>query len=90
MTQDDIIKMAQEAGIELHPVFGVLIVRHPNGAWIKIESQLTAISNLAFAAGAAAEREECAKIADEWQSAIDGELYQLSCAEAIRARGQHD
>ena len=35
----------------------------------------------------AAEREACAKVADEWQTEIDDPRYQCDCAEAIRARG---
>ena len=36
----------------------------------------------------AAEREACAKVADEWQLGVDDPRYQKSCADAIRARGQ--
>ena len=43
----------------------------------------------AFAAlVAAAEREACAKVAEEWQTEVDDPRYQKSCADAIRARGQ--
>jgi hypothetical protein len=35
-----------------------------------------------------AEREACAKVADEWQTEIDDPRYQCDCAEAIRARGE--
>ena len=35
-----------------------------------------------------AEREACAKVADEWQLGVDDPRYQKSCADAIRARGQ--
>ena len=36
---------------------------------------------------AAAEREACAKVADEWQTAIHDPRYECDCSEAIRARG---
>jgi len=32
------------------------------------------------------EREECAKVADAWQSAIHDPRYECDCADAIRAR----
>jgi hypothetical protein len=35
-----------------------------------------------------AEREACAKVAEEWQLGIDNPKYQTDCATAIRARGQ--
>ena len=35
-----------------------------------------------------AEREACAKVAEEWQTEVDDPRYQKSCADAIRARGQ--
>jgi hypothetical protein len=34
------------------------------------------------------EREECAKVADAWQSAIHDPRYECDCADAIRARGE--
>jgi hypothetical protein len=37
---------------------------------------------------AAHEREECAKIAEEWSVGIDDPRYQCDCATAIRARGE--
>ena len=37
----------------------------------------------------AAEREACAKVAEEWQLGIDDPKYQTDCATAIRARSQN-
>jgi hypothetical protein len=37
---------------------------------------------------AAAEREACAKVADEWQTEVDDPRYQCDCAAAIRKRGE--
>ena len=34
------------------------------------------------------EREECAKIANAWQTDVLNPLYQCDCATAIRARGE--
>jgi hypothetical protein len=39
-------------------------------------------------AAIAAEREACAKVAEEWQLGIDNPKYQTDCSTAIRARGQ--
>ena len=79
MTRDDIIRMAHEAGLHLAtdvkwmPIIG-----------LEYAEKFAAI---AYAAGAAAEREECAKVCDalgdEYADANPAE-----CAEAIRARGQ--
>ena len=38
--------------------------------------------------GVEAEREACAKVADEWQNAIHDPRYECDCATAIRARGE--
>lgn len=73
LSREEIIRMAMEAGLYDCIVFG------------RIESKDTVIkrfANAAYAAGAAAEREECANICDGWTGA-DGDR----CAEAIRARG---
>lgn len=43
----------------------------------------------AFNAGAAAEREECAKVCDDWTRTPETTGMELTlCAAAIRARGQ--
>jgi hypothetical protein len=77
MTRDDIIRMAREAGlIEMDHdcIEGVSLTKLP---------ELIALV-------AAAEREACAKVCDEY----DGAWYVYrkgaqECAAAIRARGQH-
>jgi hypothetical protein len=70
--RDDIIRMAREAGVYL------------------AHTELTLMTGLErFAALVAAhEREECAKIANEWQTEILDPRYQCDCATAIRARGE--
>jgi hypothetical protein len=72
MNRDDIIRMAREAGI--------------SKPWdqepVKWET-LERFANLV----AAAEREACAKVAEEWQLGIDDPKYQTDCATAIRERG---
>lgn len=87
MTSEDIIRMAREAGF----VVDELSQKHqPNcisGTWHLIDEGLTRFAALV----AAAEREECAKVADDlamehYKNAIELELEK--CAGLIRARGQ--
>lgn len=90
MNREEITRMATEAGVRavklLHE-FGT------EGALCDSEIQdLRAAERLAeaaYAAGAAAEREACAKVCDE-QANKDGweGSYAHACAEAIRARGE--
>jgi len=81
MNKDDIIRMAVEAD----PVF--------DGGQNAMELLSNSIVGIAaierFAAIVAAhEREECAKVANEWQTEILDPRYQCDCATAIRARGE--
>ena len=73
MTQDEIIKMAREAG--------GCEIGYGSTLWVGTQSTefLEAFANLAVAK----EREACAKVADGWP---DYDVEGL--AEAIRARGQ--
>ena len=73
--RDDITRMAREAGWDMDDTVDGFSVR------------LERFFNLAYAAGASAEREACAEVADEWQLGVDDPRYQKSCADAIRARG---
>ena len=78
-----IIEMAEDVGAyvaDLPLEDAVLFEVDMSGRSAKLE---------AFAAlVAAAEREACAKVAEEWQTEVDDPRYQKSCADAIRARGQ--
>ena len=82
MTRDDIIRMAQEAGL-----------CDSNGEdddSVNIARQLQRFAALV----AAAEREACAKVCEElklsrntvWEIGTDWEIGTLDCAAAIRAR----
>ncbi len=73
MTRDDIIRMAREAG-------GYRAAPTDKALLLLSESHLERFANLV----AAAEREECAKVCEEW-----GAFNKIAaeCAEAIRARG---
>lgn len=92
MNQDDIIRMAREAGAmfdhmtwverDLAPVFerfaALVIANNPPQSSMSWQE--------GFEAGKQAEREECAKVADEWVKAYPHPSETI--AAAIRARGQ--
>ena len=74
MTQDEIIEMARESGMEL---YGLGKDR------ARFVHHLVAFTNLV----AAKEREACAKLCDSFQ-ARDVGMQPAECAGAIRARGE--
>ena len=78
MTQDEIIRMAREAGL--------ICESRPVTAWIE-STDLTPYLTRFAALVAAHEREACAKVCDElkWYSAPIN--FAENCAAAIRARG---
>ena len=84
MTKDDIIKLAREAGFEGmtdHPAlmrFANLVAAH------KAEVALAEAYRCGYEAGAAAEREACAKVCEG--RLLEGLNFE-GCADAIRARG---
>ena len=76
MTRDDVIRMAREAGFS---------------EWENTDSPeflevIERFATLAFAAGAAAEREACAKVVESSPS-YDWHRFACEAAAAIRARG---
>ena len=79
MTQDEIIEMANQAGIESDWSFDFKL-------------RLEAFAKLVAAKAAAKEREACAKVCDdEWNGDADTYEYSIAandCAAAIRARGE--
>ena len=80
MTRDDIIEMAREAGCGLD---GNEVVE----IWVLVYANLERFYQLAYAAGAAHEREECAKVLDEMALQDKKSNYYQVAAKAIRARG---
>ena len=72
MTQDDIIEMAREAGASM---------LHGGDFAVFGVAKLEAFANLV----AAAEREACAKLADEYIEGCEGTNFGVG--KAIRARG---
>ena len=96
MTRDDIIRMAREAGFDPHDMsadftcnltdierFAALVAAHTLS---NIDPSSFMSYQEGFVAGAAAEREACAKVCDENERA---NLYGVKeCAAAIRARGE--
>ena len=77
MTREDIIRMARQVEAEGFA---------PVGVWPEVRR----LCELAYAAGAAAEREACAKVCDElhWPWHMGDNSGPKECAAAIRARGQ--
>lgn len=86
MTRDDIIRIARKAGFTDSNGFSELIVRHSNGSWVDVSGAVSALVQLAYTAGAAAEREACARICD----ATPPYPFRpsIEAAHAIRSRGQ--
>jgi hypothetical protein len=86
MNRDDIIRMAREAcdKDKVDPWHG--------GFWTITQEELERFFALAYAAGAAAKREECAKVCDDLQSEMVEQgiasPYGDRFADAIRARGE--
>jgi hypothetical protein len=76
MTQEDIIRMAREAGCHE--------ASHPMNPWSVPQETLERFFRLAYESGAAAERAACADICDQHAS-IEGIAQR--CAAEIRARG---
>jgi hypothetical protein len=91
MNREDVIRIAQEAGLvrfeggELE-AYGIAKASHDDhsrACWsIADEQRLTRFAALV----AAAEREECAKVCESLNEDFD-HLYVEACADAIRARG---
>ena len=77
MTQSDIIRMAREAGWEMNES----CVLEPQVVWYISQGQLERFANLI----AAAERKDCADIAEYW--CCNG-MPRTTLADQIRARGQ--
>jgi spore coat polysaccharide biosynthesis protein SpsF (cytidylyltransferase family) len=82
MNRDDIVRMAREAGFESNS----LGMTYTSGS---LSNLLERFANLV----AAAEREACAKVADDGRFLHDDSpeaKFGKACAAAIRARGKHD
>jgi hypothetical protein len=78
MTNDNIILMAVEAGAR--------DCANPD-KWGILEISYESLERFA-ALVAAHEREECAKVANAWQTDVLNPLYHCDCATAIRRRGE--
>lgn len=77
LSREEIIRMARACGaLELHS----------SEYAITGDSAIERFANAAYAAGAAAEREVCAKVCDRFQARGVG-MQPAECAAAIRARG---
>ena len=72
MNREDIIRMAREAGGSSGGIWGFTVI------------ELERFFNLAYEAGAAAEREACAQVSEDWDSDM---ADPRDIAAAIQARG---
>ena len=95
MTQDEIIRMAREAGFDIDE--GLFPFEAAEDKYIGTERTLERFAAIAFAAGAAHEREACAKVCDTMatpetfrDAQHDFHWAAGCCAAAIRARGKND
>ena len=84
MTRDDIIRMAREAG--LSTAYAV-IAEHPDGTQTVLDHRPFLERFAALVA--AAEREACAKVCDEFAEQDRLSNYYAVAARAIRARGEN-
>jgi hypothetical protein len=91
VTRDDIIRMADEAGItpweRLEYIGGKKFSSTDEG----LDGDLTCLIQFATLV-AAAEREACAKVCEEGGKDESGRIHVQAwgCAKAIRARGNHE
>jgi hypothetical protein len=96
MTQDDIIEMAVQAGIErdvlmlgrnleLLEAFAKLVAAKHDPKIAIADAYRAGVDS-----GIAAEREACAKECEHTALRMGSEWMAQHCAEAIRARGQHE
>ena len=79
MISEDIIRMARESG-------GADITSHGWTSWVGVHS--TEFLERFAALVAAAEREQCAKVCEEFQGSENDEEAWKYAAAAIRARGE--
>ena len=77
MTRDDIIRMAREAGAKVIPDLDAN--EEPDDTCVALLTEFAALV-------AAAEREECAKVAESYEPTCD--TCPSGVSNAIRARGQ--
>ena len=93
MKRDDVIRMAREAGFrEPNPHDGCMGLAFDYREGTDTGASLERFAQAAYAAGAAAEREACARVCEhkaaEWAEGETSGRWQSECAAAIRARGQ--
>ena len=94
MTQDEIIRIAREAGwtqeyLEFGDVrlerFAALVAAHEREQLLANDESLTLAYMVGIREGRLAEREACAKVCDDIGDSDNG----YGCAAAIRARGEN-
>lgn len=85
MTIDDVIRWAIEAGLDVHPRKNVIRIGTDILTGEDSTGKVVNLAASAYAAGAAAEREECARVCEsQWKDSP----WLIEAAAAIRARGK--
>jgi hypothetical protein len=85
MTQDEIIELARQAGMELDDSF----VLEEDQIWYFCKENFIAFAKLVASAASAKEREACAKVCESLFDPQDDTCDEAEqCAAAIRARGE--
>ena len=89
MTQDEIIEMAKEAGLETQNGFSESVFYFAKLVALRYEKKIADLENIICQRywNVLQEREACAKICDAFQERDVG-MQPAECAGAIRARGQ--
>ena len=84
ITRDDIIRMAEGAGIPFQSHIGIGGRENISTCGSQSIQKITRLVELAMAAGAAAEHQACLQVADD---CADANMHASMAANAIRARG---
>jgi hypothetical protein len=82
MNREDTIRMVRKSAVEL---YGPMPDEKMYDIFIERCARLI---HMGYEAGAAAEREECAKVCDELDATYAWDALAHECADLIRARGQ--
>lgn len=89
MTREEIIRMAREAGFQVRN--DTIRTMHSNGSWVGINEELERFAALV----AAAEREACAKVCEDFAGGTSAyeahhRFAAYKCADLIRKRGEDE
>ena len=91
MNRDDILRWAQEAGLETHPRKGEVRIGSAIITGCDSTEQVMRFAAIVEKAAAVAEREKCAQLCEKLGTEVPlefGNTDFFQCAAAIRARGE--